>query len=138
MKRFKEYLSEKFVTATKHSGTYVEFFVNPDRKELKSTQDYNESRGYITRHGDMYVWNPNMLHGHALQFLAKDGVLDHSLRIIDGVFGVTVHLIGTDVYIGESVNTYSIMSDIRKHFKKAEKKNPQFKFILENVLNNEM
>jgi hypothetical protein len=103
-------LLESFVTGINHDNTYVEFFVNPDRKELQAVGP--DIRFIIdTRGKKFYVFNAwSMLHDWAGKYLKIKnmddpnfirgvGVYEHGILQtydVDTAFGALATLVSND------------------------------------------
>lgn len=120
-----------------YKSGHVEIFVNPSRSELHSIKSNRYGvRGYLTNDGDLYAWTGLLLHLPGLKALNNAGILRFSnpSSFDDRVslIGVPVIIIGTDVFIGESVQYDDREKNlVEKYMDRAKRKNRSLNFHAE-------
>jgi hypothetical protein len=130
MKRFKEYISEKYMSSYENRMGTIEIFKNPTQRELndlyKEDNFSNDARGYIDDKGNLFAWSTNEFHDPAISHLNK-------------IKQISMFKNGIEVYITKPNEVYpakstylskSIKDDTKKLFDKASKLNKGFKFIM--------
>jgi hypothetical protein len=76
--RFINYLQEEYILSTKtFAGTLIEFFKNPDKKEVREVCDNDAKycRFMIdVKKRDVYMWTYKYLHDDTSKFFSKNGI----------------------------------------------------------------
>jgi hypothetical protein len=123
MKLLEKYLTSDHVKsrfATPGKGADIEFFINPNSKELKEcvlSYGYNSCRGIITIKGDLIIWSNPIIHPTALVVLKKadetkdymKGILSPRFRSEDDEY-IELHrnYITVEIFETRTPNLYSL------------------------------
>lgn len=152
MKRFKEYITEKFVTADKiipdhesNKRKYTEIFKNPTAKELSDVyrmSDYSkdEARGVIDNKGNLYVWTNDVIHDKGIKLLNTTKGINLNIDSIKLTFkdGIPIHIKQNVVYLSERFHPLAIRKNqfqIEDLYSKANKKTPYLDFVQTSISN---
>ena len=115
----------------------LEVFRNPIINELDTIEgSIKEARGFVTKDGDLYVWNVACFHKDTLRTFKFNGVEFKDVDLLELKYGVPVHVIKHTVYVGGSEvykSNNRIKSKINEFFNKAKQKNLSLKFSLDSV-----
>jgi hypothetical protein len=132
-----------------YRNRYYEIYINPTERDLKEInknaheeEEKNSYRAYITKNGDVYVWNSGLLHEEGLKVLDKDvlhtngktveeyndyeaGIVDNESEFKNGVIaGCYNGLPNFHVHVIQG----TLQDSAKEFIKKARIKNPSFKF----------
>jgi hypothetical protein len=152
MKKFKDYLKEKFAVADKiipHDNAktrkYTEIFENPTSKELHDiykASDYakDEARGVIDKKGNLYVWTNDVVHSNGLKLLNTLKNINLNIDSVKLILtdGIPIHIKKHVVYLSEMFHKLGVRKNkelIDDLYNKAKKKNPYLEFDPQSIFN---
>lgn len=134
-------ISESYLTAagirtyTMGEIKRAEIFKNPTMSEIRSCKgDNGNVRGFLDNNGNLYAWNPEHIHTYVINFLVQKGYIGITADSgYPSSYGVSVEIVGNDIFIGESNNWNSIMSNeemIKGFYNKMKQRYPSFNYYV--------